>query len=1348
MSVLSIGPGASVAVHSLAINPVERNSKVATLSFHTLPVCLSDGSKDQWKFALPSDGDEDIVNTRHTLILDTHFSGFTPLQHSGEGSCDVDVIAISGLGGHAFGSFKERGGSFMWLRDALPLDFPNARILIYGYDTRLIRSSSFQNLTDLGRALQIDMKGIRECSQSRPILFIGHSLGGLVIKEAICKLKEEMDETGASILNSICGFLFFGVPHQGMAIESLVPLVKDQPNRGLLESLGKNSALLMRLEQDFRDAFSERPIRIISFYETEKSPTAVKINDRWELSGPSQVLVDVSSATCGSKNQHPISRSHSEMVKYSDQYDGLYIRVKTVLRPLLCKVPGMRDALSAEAGNNSLVPHSTRSLECLRSLSFREQDHRLDDIHSAVNTCGWLLNDAQYKDWMNKPRGLFWIKGNPGAGKSVLMKFAAIAMAHRKYGELVISYFLHGRGTLLQKTPLGVFRALLNSMLKSFPTYLSELTVRFEDREKRFGSYEEGRWTWTEKELQEFLFRVLTKGTKAHPVVIFVDALDEAGKDAARSLLAYFRDMMKDIEREEGLVKICVSSRHYPILGHDIFPSISVEERNDQDIRLTIRDKLENVQPDTKRQQIEKEILLKAQGGFQWAVLVCDMVIEENDNGTKAEKLQEKLLAIPEDLDELYSDILGGLPETERHQTVKLFQWVLFAARPLSAQGLRDALSIDKDTQRNTEIRKHPSWSDTLPEFEKHVRHISGGLIEFKTRDICDKYYPDEADKEAHLTHQSVADYLLENFHRHVEHDQNRFQSPIAAGHFQISRSCLRYLTLEDVLEEAQLWPAKVWTRFPLVPYAVRFLFHHIQMVEEQGIAQPDLLSLVQLDRPSNMKRISSVWLATADFCKNLGLLLIGATALHVLVALGSKSAFDEFLKKDNVQVDGRDITGNTPLLLAITYGQQDMALALLNRSIEWRLRQNEGFEKSINGARARVLEKYYLVDSNAKNKLGETPLTAAITLNAEEVIYKLLEAGAEHGDEDTLLASQNGLTDPVNLFLSRGASATFRNIYGEFPLYVAVENGHREVVEILLRKEPAAVEMEGRFGRRVLVMAIDYDEIEIAMLLIQQGSFQPSSPTLLNGLSRALEKDMPDLVDIILRKSLVDIDFGSNLTSLSFAAENGCEAVVKIFLRAGADPESKGSLRWTPLFLAAEKGHEAAVKLLLEAGANLEAKGSGNQTPLSCAAWNGREAVVKLLLEAGANLESKDIYNRTPLLLAAGSGHEAVVKLLLQAGAKLESKGGLDHTPLSRAAWNGHKAVVKLLLEAGANLESKDIHSRTPLLLAAERHKGVVQLLLKAGANPKFMDRSSPAVSWGRSEERWDSCEGARSSE
>lgn len=49
----------------------------------------------------------------------------------------------------------------MWLRDALPLDLPVARILIYGYDTQTVESSSFQNLADLGRALQVDIRSVR-----------------------------------------------------------------------------------------------------------------------------------------------------------------------------------------------------------------------------------------------------------------------------------------------------------------------------------------------------------------------------------------------------------------------------------------------------------------------------------------------------------------------------------------------------------------------------------------------------------------------------------------------------------------------------------------------------------------------------------------------------------------------------------------------------------------------------------------------------------------------------------------------------------------------------------------------------------------------------------------------------------------------------------------------------------------------------------------------------------------------------------------------------------------------------------------------------------------------------------
>lgn len=337
-NVLSVGAEAIFTVQSLATNPIERTSKVATLTFNTIPSPLSDRSKKQWVVPLPqSDGvDDDERISRKPLVFDTHFVGFTPLQHTEQDNCRIDIIALSGLGGHAFGSFKERDGRFMWLRDALPLDLPTARILIYGYDTQTIGSNSFQNLDDLGRALQADIGAMRvqEPNHQRPLLFLGHSLGGLVIKQAVTSMRDDGNEHDTPTLDSIFAFLFFGVPHSGMATESLVSLVKNQPNRALLESLGKNSALLSRLQKDFKSAFSVNPPRVVTYFETEKSPTALKRGDKWELCGPLEILVDPTSATCGSKYQHPFNRNHSELVKFASHYDELYVRVRAMLETL------------------------------------------------------------------------------------------------------------------------------------------------------------------------------------------------------------------------------------------------------------------------------------------------------------------------------------------------------------------------------------------------------------------------------------------------------------------------------------------------------------------------------------------------------------------------------------------------------------------------------------------------------------------------------------------------------------------------------------------------------------------------------------------------------------------------------------------------------------------------------------------------------------------------------------------------------------------------------------------------------------------------------------------------------
>ena len=357
------------------------------------------------------------------------------------------------------------------------------------------------------------------------------------------------------------------------------------------------------------------------------------------------------------------------------------------------------------------------------------------------------------------------------------------------------------------------------------------------------------RWKWSDRELQEFLFNVLTEGTKYLPIIIFVDALDECGEGPAKSLLAYFKDLAKQVERKEAPVKICLSSRHYPILGLDTIPAIFVEERNDMDIQWYTQERLKDIQPKVKRQLIEKEILLKARGGFQWVFLVTEMVIGRNLAGIRTDQLLEELASCPGTLSELYAATLSGVSEAEKRQMVKLFQWVLFAERPLSAQELREALATDKDMVHTTiaELRKHESWSDTLIDFERHVKHISRGLIEFQTREIWEQYELDgeDSDREAQLIHQSVADYLPDRFLNTAECNQYGLQSQIGAGHFQISRSCLRYLTLREVLEGALLPRGTLSSKFPLAPYATQFLFEHIQKVEREGVLQPDLLSII-----------------------------------------------------------------------------------------------------------------------------------------------------------------------------------------------------------------------------------------------------------------------------------------------------------------------------------------------------------------------------------------------------------------------------------------------------------------------------------------------------------------------
>ena len=143
--------------------------------------------------------------------------------------------------------------------------------------------------------------------------------------------------------------------------------------------------------------------------------------------------------------------------------------------------------------------------------------NRSYDIDRAVTgTCEWLHRHKMYRGWATSDRGLLWIRGKPGSGKSTLVKYALDNHGARD-NALVLSFFFHGRGDELQRTPLGLFRSLVHQVLRQAPDALQNLVNRFETKRKENGKPGED-WHWQEGELRPFIDSSLPKVLKTRPV--------------------------------------------------------------------------------------------------------------------------------------------------------------------------------------------------------------------------------------------------------------------------------------------------------------------------------------------------------------------------------------------------------------------------------------------------------------------------------------------------------------------------------------------------------------------------------------------------------------------------------------------------------------------------------------------------------------------------------------------------------------------------------------------------------------------------------------------------------------
>lgn len=254
---------------------------------------------------------------------------------------------------------------------------------------------------------------------------------------------------------------------------------------------------------------------------------------------------------------------------------------------------------------------------------------RPNDIDDAVNgTCEWLPRHMTYINWANCDRGLLWIKGKPGSGKSTLLKHV-LRRVEKKPGmgdeSIILSFFFHGRGYELQKTPLGLFRSLLHQLLTRVPDSLSLLVDAFQHRCGTIGTVG-SKWQWHARELRGFFESALPKVLERWLVLLFVDALDERGEENAVYLVECFKLLVKKLPPTTSRFRICFSCRHYPILELDYGTEICMENENRRDIAVLVQTQLSTLRI-SSASTIADAITSRALGVFMWARLVVKRVL-------------------------------------------------------------------------------------------------------------------------------------------------------------------------------------------------------------------------------------------------------------------------------------------------------------------------------------------------------------------------------------------------------------------------------------------------------------------------------------------------------------------------------------------------------------------------------------------------------------------------------------------------------------------------------------------------------------------------------------------------
>jgi ankyrin repeat protein len=314
-------------------------------------------------------------------------------------------------------------------------------------------------------------------------------------------------------------------------------------------------------------------------------------------------------------------------------------------------------------------------------------------------------------------------------------------------------------------------------------------------------------------------------------------------------------------------------------------------------------------------------------------------------------------------------------------------------------------------------------------------------------------------------------------------------------------------------------------------------------------------------------------------------------------------------------------------------------------------------FIESIENGEDVELIKGYLdqgADPNLNN-LGHGPAlwTAAWVNSGPEVVKLLLDYGAKTDINDLgrFMVFECNL-DNIRLLLENAVDVNKEIRDSIFGPYISTD---KYFIEEASKENKLQVDLFRALKNSPLVMAVEAGRIELAELLIGFGADLD--------LSTGYNKNTP------LRAA---------------ALNNQHPELVRMLLRAGADPGLADSDGYTPLMAAAESGNLEAAQFLLIYGAELNAQSVLKMSPLKGAVMSKNYELVSYFIEEGADLEMT--YNSGMNILHFAAAHSSlkIVELLLEKGLDPLSTDNEKRTPYHLALINDNHSVLNKLKEYG----------------------------------------------------------------